>query len=244
MYHKKRIAAVVPARGGSKGLPGKNICLLAGKPLILHTIDCVRAAGCVDYLVVTTDSHEIADVVRAVEVDVIERPASLATDNASGRDVFVHAVTWIEESVGAFDYFFYLQPTSPLRAPEDIVGALCRAFATGAETVLGVTPCEYHPFLCAQLADNGSMQKFLERGEVPNRQELPVFYRINGAIYLVKRRSEWKDFRFVAEGAFAYKMPPERSVDIDTVFELRFAEMLLSEKTTCGLTLATNSQMI
>jgi len=145
MYMGKSVAAIAPARGGSKGLPGKNLRLLAGKPLIMHTIDCARISGICDLIAVSTDSVDISSVVSAPDVMVIDRPAELATDESKGVDVFIHAVKVIEDTEAAFDFYFYLQPTSPLRLPRDITGAIV-AIKMNADTVIGVTPCEHHPY--------------------------------------------------------------------------------------------------
>lgn len=230
MYMGKSIAAIVPARGGSKGLPGKNLRLLGGKPLIMHTIDCARMSGICDLIAVSTDSEDIASAVSATDVMVINRPSELATDESKGVDVFVHAVKVIEDTEGVFDYYFYLQPTSPLRLPGDITGAMDLALERNADNVVGVTPCEHHPFWSGILGPDGSMEEFIKPGiQGRNRQELPPFYRINGAIYLAARRNSFSGFSFVTKETFAYVMPNERSVDIDTRLDLALAEVLLRE---------------
>lgn len=228
MYKGKSIAVIVPARGGSKGVPGKNLKPLNGKPLIAHTLDCARVSCIVDLLAVSTDSHEIACVAEAPDVRIIDRPPVLATDNAKGVDVFIHAVEHIREMVGSFDYYFYLQPTSPLRAPEDLMGAMDVAIDKGVETVIGVTPCEHHPYWSGTLGPGGSMKDFL-RPEIVglNRQDLPVFYRLNGAVFLAAERDSFDGFSFLATKAYAYVMPNDRSVDIDSEVDFALAEVMI-----------------
>jgi N-acylneuraminate cytidylyltransferase/CMP-N,N'-diacetyllegionaminic acid synthase len=232
MFEGKHIAAIIPARNGSKGLPGKNIKLLCGKPLIEHTLDCCRKSGIVDLMVLSTDSRKIAETIKAPDVSVLIRPAELATDDAKGIDVFIHAVEWIKANHRSFDYFFYLQPTSPLRAPFDLVGAVETAIDKDADTVIGVTPCEHPPYWTNTLPSDRSMKDFI-RPEImgQNRQELPTFYRLNGAIYLVKNRNTFQDFSFFSERTYAYVMPNERSVDIDSKIDFALAEVLLREST-------------
>jgi len=232
MYKGRNIAAIVPARSGSKGLPGKNIKPLCGKPLIAHTLDCCRQSGIVDLMVLSTNSSEIAEKTKAPDVSVLMRPADLATDEATGIDVFIHAIEWINTNHGQFDYFFYLQPTSPLREPFDLVGAIEVAIEKNADTVIGVTPCEHHPYWANTLPPDGSMKNFI-RPEImgQNRQQLPTFYRLNGAIYLVRSRNDFRNFSFFSEETYAYIMPNERSVDIDSKIDFALAEVLLREST-------------
>jgi len=129
---------------------------------------------------------------------------------------------------GSFDYYFYLQPTSPLRSPEDLKGAMDVAIDKGAETVIGVTPCEHHPFWSGELEPNGSMKDFL-RPEIAglNRQDLPQFYRLNGAVFLAKGRESFDGFSFLAAGTYAYVMPNDRSVDIDSEVDFVLAEVMM-----------------
>ncbi|MBC7323941.1 MAG: acylneuraminate cytidylyltransferase family protein, partial [Moorella sp. (in: Bacteria)] len=126
MYQGKTILGFIPARAGSKGVPGKNIRPLAGKPLIVHTIETARASGILDYLLVSTDGEEITKIAREAGAEVpFMRPPELATDTARGIDVLAHAMAWCEEHGRLYDWVMTLQPTSPLRAVEDIIGA-CR----------------------------------------------------------------------------------------------------------------------
>lgn len=228
MYKNRSVAVIVPARGGSRGVPGKNLKNLDGKPLIAHTLDCARHSGIVDLLVVSTDSPLIVRAVEAPDVVIIDRPAALATDDARGVDVFIHAVDSIRETKGPFDYYFYLQPTSPLRAPEDLIGAMNIAMDKGAGTVVGVTPCEHHPLWSNVLPADGSMEGFIRPDAIGlNRQELPTYYRINGAIYLVSDRDSFQGFSFISGDACACIMPNERSLDIDSKVDFALAEVIL-----------------
>ena len=227
---KSRIAAVVPARGGSKGLRDKNIRPLNGKPLIGYTLECALASGVVDVLAVSTDSERIAGVASAYPgVEIIPRPPLLATDTASGPDVLAHGMAFLTERHGPFDYFFFLQPTSPLRAPGDLRDALALAAEKDALSVVSVCECGHHPLWSNVLPGDLSLESFL-RPEVrgKNRQELPRYYQLNGAVYLVSSRIPGRErIDFFGPRSYALVMPRNRSVDIDTLEDFLFAEVLL-----------------
>lgn len=234
MYDGRRILAVVPARGGSKGLPGKNIKELAGKPLIAWSIEAGRQSRYVDALTISTDSSEIARIARLWGGDVpFLRPAELATDEAKGIDAILHAVRWHREQGEVFDLILVLQPTSPLRTVGDIDGAVELFFEKNACTVVSVCPADHHPWWANTLPEDGNMKAFL-RPELQNtnRQMLPVFYRLNGAIYLADIPFLEKNRSFIMDGTFAFTMASESSVDIDTTLDFRLAECLLAERET------------
>lgn len=231
MYEGRRILAVIPARGGSKGLPGKNIRELAGKPLIAWSIEAGRQSRYVDQLTVSTDSLEIARVAREWGGDVpFMRPSELATDVAKGIDAILHTIRWHRDRGKTFDLVLVLQPTSPLRTAEDIDRAVEFFFEKNAKAIVSVCPTDHHPWWSNTLPPNGSMKDFL-RPELQNtnRQSLPTFYRLNGAIYLADL-SFLEDMRtFITEGTFAFPMPLERSVDIDSMLDFRLAECLFAK---------------
>lgn len=232
MYEGRRILAVIPARGGSKGLPGKNIRELAGKPLIAWSIEAGRQSRYVDQLVVSTDSKEIAQVAELWGGNVpFMRPADLATDEAKGIDAILHAIHWHQERGEPFDLVLVLQPTSPLRTARDIDRAVELLFEKSASAIVSVCPTDHHPWWANTLPEDGSMKDFL-RPELmnTNRQELPEFCRLNGAIYLAYIPFLEKTSSFIADGTFAYVMPAEASVDIDKMLDLHLAEILLKER--------------
>ncbi|WP_258359744.1 cytidylyltransferase domain-containing protein [Moorella sulfitireducens] len=231
MYQGKTILGFIPARAGSKGVPGKNIRPLAGKPLIVYTIETARESGVFDYLLVSTDGEEIARIAREAGAEVpFIRPVELATDTARGSDVLAHAMVWCEENGRLYDWVMVLQPTSPLRAVEDILGACRLMLERDAQAVVSVCEVDHHPWWCNTLPEDLNMENFL-RPEVLNlnRQELPVFYRLNGAIYL----GEWefckKESSFYGPGTYAYIMPKERSVDIDREMDFVLADVLMRD---------------
>ncbi|HAG06707.1 MAG TPA: CMP-N-acetlyneuraminic acid synthetase [Peptococcaceae bacterium] len=229
MYADRTVLGVIPARTGSKGLPGKNIRLLAGKPLLAYTVEAARRSGVFDCLLVSTDGEEIARVAREAGAEVpFLRPQELATDTAKGMDVLHHAMQWLEKRGRRFDLVMYLQPTSPLRGCEDIVGACRLLVERKADAVVSVCEAEHHPWWSNTLPPDLCMKDFLKPEIMgKQRQELPVFYRLNGAIYLawwdfIRHRDSWFGPR-----TYAYVMARERSVDIDTVMDFLLAETII-----------------
>lgn len=229
MYRGVSLLGIIPARSGSKGVPGKNLRLLAGKPLIVHTIQAARESGIFDRLVVSTDGKEIARVAKEAGAEIpFLRPPELATDGARGIDVLHYTLRWFEGQGTKFDCVMYLQPTSPLRTAADIVAAVDLLLARDAEAVVSVCEVDHHPWWSNVLPEDGCMRDFIKPDIPANRQELPVYYRLNGAIYLarwdfIRSRDSWFGPR-----TYAYIMPRERSVDIDCEIDLRLAEIILN----------------
>lgn len=222
-----RVLGLIPARGGSKGLPGKNLRPFCGKPLIKWTIDAARGSGLFEMVVVSTDDDAIAAVSVEAGAEVLMRPSALAEDTSPMMDVVMHALDTIEAASGQFTHVMLLQPTSPLRAAQDIRDAWGRLGETGGRAVVSVSPLGHSPLLANTLPDDGSMADFLT-AEVArsNRQSLATYYRLNGAIYLAETRF-LRDARvFVGPGTFALVMPEARGVDIDTDIDFRLAELI------------------
>ncbi|MCG2775786.1 MAG: acylneuraminate cytidylyltransferase family protein [Desulfobacterales bacterium] len=230
MINGKSVLAIIPARGGSKGLPGKNVRELCGKPLIAWSIEQALGCGIIDRVVVSTDDDQIADVAKTYGAEVpFIRPVELASDMASIIDVIFHTIDWFEKYEDYQPaYILLLQPTSPLRISEDIDNAIELLFARKAQTIVSVCETEHHPYGANMLPADGNMRDFL-RPEVinKNRQELPTFYRINGAIYLAYRDYLKTRKTFFGNDTYAYVMPRERSIDIDSKVDFEFAEYLL-----------------
>lgn len=231
MYKDKRIVALIPARGGSKGLPRKNVLPLNGKPLIAWTIEQTRASEYVDRVIVTTDDEEIASVARANGADVpFLRPRELASDTAKAMDVILHALDWLEAHNDRFDVIVLLQPTSPLRTTVDIDNALRLLFSKDARAVVSVCETEHHPYWSNVLPADGSLDGFLRPDIMnKNRQELPTFYRLNGAINAAHCDHLRTHKTFFGKSTFAFVMPSERSVDIDTLIDFQRAELLIGK---------------
>lgn len=204
---------------------------MAGKPLIVWTIDAARSSRYVDRVVVSTDDEEIASVARTFRADVpFLRPGELATDESRPMDALLHAVTALEAAGDRYDFVMLLQPTSPLRTARDIDSAAELLFSINAGAVVSVCEAEHHPYWSNTLQPDGNMKDFL-RPEISNsnRQELPIFYRLNGALYMASSDYLKAKRSFMNDDTYAYIMPRERSVDIDTAFDFAFAELLLTK---------------
>jgi len=230
MHDGLRVLALVPARGGSKGLPGKNLRPLSGLPLVAWSVAAALAAPSIDAVVVSTDSEEIAAAALAAGAEVpFMRPRHLAEDHSRMVDVVLDALDTLAAAGRPFDLVVLLQPTSPLRSAGDIESALRRRRETGGRAVASVCPVEHSPLLAGELPADGSLARFLRpQDATANRQELPDFHRLNGAVYVADAEFLREHRSFIADGTYAYVMPAERSVDIDTELDFTLAECLLA----------------
>ncbi|MBE0465958.1 MAG: acylneuraminate cytidylyltransferase family protein [Candidatus Desulforudis sp.] len=229
MHRGVSFLGFIPARAGSKGIPSKNIRLLAGKPLIVHTIQAAKESGIFDCLVVSTDGKEIAKIAGEAGAEVpFLRPPELATDDTPGIDTLRHALRWFEERGKQYNCVMYLQPTSPLRSAADIMAAADLLIDRNAEAIVSVSRVEHHPWWSNVLPADGCMKDFLKPDTATNRQELPAYYRLNGAIYLarwdfIRNRNSW-----LGPHTYAYIMSRKRSVDIDQEIDFIIAEALIA----------------
>ncbi|ACD97105.1 acylneuraminate cytidylyltransferase family protein [Trichlorobacter lovleyi] len=235
MTHKKcGVLGLIPARGGSKRLPRKNLLTLVGQPLISYTIQAGLQANCIDELMVSTDDHEIAQVALAWGARVpFMRPCELARDDTSTFEVVRHALDYYKEVEGKlFEYVALLQPTSPLRSGEDIDNAMVFLRKKNADSVISVSELDHSPLWCNTLPDDLSMRTFLrEDVKYKRSQELETYYRLNGAIYLCRTVQLLKEQTFfLKDHVYAHVMAREKSIDIDTSLELKLCEILLAEQ--------------
>lgn len=223
--------AVVPARGGSRGIPRKNLRMLDGKPLIAHAIESGLRAKRVSRLIVSTDDDEIARVSRFYGAEVpFQRPASLATDTASQIDVVLHALSEVETLEGTnYDCVVLLQPTAPLRTSDDIDTCLETLEMGAADSVMSFYRVEHaHPHYMYTM-EEGHPVPLLKDSVAVRRQDFPTVYVRNGAIYAIRRNVFVKNRRFHGQDTLPYVMPYERSVNIDTELDLALAEFFLSQ---------------
>jgi len=231
MYKGENILGLISARGGSKELPRKNIKSLLGKPLIAWTIEQAFASKYLDRVVVSTDDKEIAEISKKFGAEApFIRPKELASDKAQGIEVVLHAIEWLKKNDKRKQYnlIMLLQPTSPLRATEDIDKAIEFLFLKEAKAIVSVCEVDHHPLWANTLSEDGCMKDFIRQGVLnKNRQELPVFYRLNGAIYLAYCNYVKEQKSFLGEKTFAYIMPRERSIDIDDEIDFELAEILI-----------------
>ncbi len=232
MYNGSSILGIIPARGGSKGLPRKNIRPLLGKPLIAWTIEQALSSEYIDRVIVSTEDEEIAEISKKFGAEVpFIRSRELASDNAEQIDVIIHAINRLEMNNDFHDLVILLQPTSPLRTSKDIDSSVELLSLKNAKAIVSVCEVEHHPYWTNILPSDGCMENFL-RPEIinKNRQELPVFFRLNGAVYLAYSDYLKAQRKFFGKKTFAYLMPRERSVDIDTDIDFRLAEILMSKR--------------
>lgn len=229
MINDMQVMAIIPARGGSKRLPNKNILPINGAPLINWTIEAAKKSKYIDKVVVSTDSLEIANISRQSSVQVPElRPVELSTDQATTEDVVFYTIG--KYGKGA-DIIVILQPTSPLRDSKHIDNALELLFEKNGTAVVSVTECEHSPLWANTLPNNGNMADFLRVSSTINSQGLETYYRLNGAIYIYKVK-ELMDSKSMVynDSTYAYEMPQTDSVDIDNKLDFEWAEFLLARK--------------
>lgn len=231
MFENSRILALIPARGGSKGIKNKNIIPVAGKPLIAYSIDAALHSKYVDDIVVTTDSQIIADVAKEYGARVpFLRPDYLASDTAKTIDAVIHAVDELKNQGHSYDVLLLLQPTQPLRTSEDIDAAIELFYQNNQKATVSVSPVDDHPLLIRTVSSDGCLTNLLNTGSTCRRQDMPDYYRVNGCIYLNKISEVDKDLSF-NDNKLAYIMPRERAVDIDEPKDLLLAEYYLNNGT-------------
>lgn len=229
------VVGLITARGGSKGVPQKNIKLLAGKPLIAWTIEAALQSQELDRVIVSTDDKEIASISRQFGAEVpFIRPLKLALDSSSHVDVVLHAIEWLaEHEQYDTEFVTLLQPTSPFRIAADIDGAVKFAKEKNAKAVIGMMEAPSHPVCLRGMDEDGLLlELFPEEEELAlRRQVLADVYAFNGALYVVKSDSfkENKTFRPCNE-TYGYKMPTDRSWEIDTEWEFLVASLLMENQ--------------
>lgn len=218
--------ALIPARGGSKGIPRKNIKLIAGKPLIAWTIEAALRSSLLSAVVVSTDDPEIADIARRAGAQVpFMRPAELAQDQTPGLDPVLHALDQLPQ----FDSVLLLQPTSPLRTKDDIDACLQLALLHKALSVVSVSEADSHPYWAYRVTAGQALTRFVDAEPIARRQDLPPAFTLNGALYFAKVNWLRSSGSMLGPDTLAYVMPKERSVDLDTPLDWKFAELLLKE---------------
>jgi CMP-N-acetylneuraminic acid synthetase len=226
-----RVLGIVPARGGSKGIPRKNITPLLNKPLLVYTADAALAAQRLARVVLSTEDEEIAQVGRQCGLDVpFLRPRELARDETPTIPVLQDVVLKLEATGESYDAVFILQPTNPLRRPEDIDGAIDLLVRTGADSVISfVDVGEKHPARMKFIAPDGQVidPPFSEQFEGQRRQDLPKLYLREGSVYVMRRAVLMEQHSLKGSDCRAWMIAPERACNIDTSFDLFIAEQML-----------------
>ena len=234
MTNDQTVLAIIPARGGSRGVPRKNVKEAGGKPLIAWTIETAKSCTSLDRVIVSTDDDEIRDIVLECGAELpFQQPAELAESNVGDFPVMSYALTWLRENEQYEpDIVVWLRPTAPLRTVEDIEGALQLFHETGADTVRSVCLTEHHPYWMKTLDDDKKLEPFVEgiyEKDYNQRQKLPPVYRLNGAVDVINVQTALSSEDMYGGSVRGYKMDPERSIDLDTPIDFAMLDLLLSQ---------------
>lgn len=223
--------AIIPARSGSKGLKDKNIRLLNNKPVIAYSIEAARNSGLFNTIMVSTDSLEYANIAKSLGAEIpFLRSADNSSDQASSWDVVREVLEHYSRDNIHFDMFTLLQPTSPLRTAGDINNAFEIYIEKKANAVISVCEMEHSPLWSNTLPDNHSMDSFINKDNDQRRQQLDTYYRLNGAIYMVRTQYFCNVKSIYEKESYAYIMPSSHSVDIDSLIDLKLAEAILKDR--------------
>lgn len=223
--------AIIPARSGSKGLKDKNIKKLNGKPLLSYTIEAAKESGLFDEIMVSTDSEKYAKIAKEFGANIpFLRDENLSNDIASSWDVVKDVLGKYEALGEKFDTVALLQPTSPLRTSTDIIKGYRVMREKNANFVVGVCETDHSPLWSNKLPENHSMDNFIQ-ADIVNipRQSIPTFYRINGALYIIKTDYLTRSSNIYAERSYAVVMSKENSIDIDDEFDYQIAEFMANK---------------
>jgi N-acylneuraminate cytidylyltransferase len=227
MIGSDSVLALIPARGGSKGVPRKNIRCIGGKPMIAWTIEAAHGSRYIDRLILSSDDRAIINVAAEYGCEApFVRPAKLAGDEADSMGVIRHAIEALPQQ---FEYLVLLQPTSPMRRSEDIDGAIERCVQRRAPACVSVCETDKSPFWMMRLDAQSIMHPLFPAEQIPyRRQDAPAVFVLNGAIYVARTEHLMHGGSFLAPGAVGYLMPKERSLDIDTELDLAIVDFLLT----------------
>jgi len=232
-----KVLGIITARGGSKGVPGKNLKLLAGRPLLAYTIDAARNCAALDRVILSTEDESIAAAGRSMGCEVpFIRPSELSRDDTPHLPVIQHAAAWMRDHAHyAFDAVMILQPTSPLRTSADIAAAMALLESSGADSVLSVSevPAHAHPMRTLRLDAAGRAVLFATgqpvRKRINRRQDMPEAWIMNGAIYACRTTALFASTpSLYGDEVVAYRMPHDRSISIDGMDDWAAAERALS----------------
>ena len=221
--------AFIFARGGSKGLPGKNIKPLAGKPLLQYSIDTALASDLIEQVFVSTDDQAIAQVAIEGGAILIERPAELATDQSPEWLSWRHAIEWATEHYGSFDGFVSLPATSPLRSQEDVEAAILKRQADTADICIAVTPASRSPYFNMVKYNEAGFVELVNQpeGEVSRRQDAPKVFDITTVVYATTPEFVLNNYGLFSGKVASIEVPKARAVDIDDIYDFRLAEAII-----------------
>lgn len=227
---KKRILAIIPARAGSKGIKNKNIRMINKKPLIYWTINEAKKVSAINKLIVSTDSKKIATIAETYGAAApFIRPKKFAMDNTLGIKTVLHALHAIDHN--NFDYILLLQPTSPLRIAKDINGIINFVIKNNLKSAVSVSSVKDHPELMYELSNSNKLIKsFKNYNSIKIRQRYKKLYRINGALYIAQKKWLIQHKDFLRKETHGYIMPYENSIDVDEIYDLKLAELILKNR--------------
>jgi N-acylneuraminate cytidylyltransferase len=228
MYKQQRILALIPARGGSKGIPRKNVKKLAGKPLIQWTIEAAKQSKYIDRLILSSDDQEIIGVAQSLDCEApFVRPPELALDTTSSMDVIMHALDHIGQNDAlSFTHLLLLQPTSPFRETSHIDQIIEQCIDKSAEMMISVNRLKKHPSYMYYL-DNGYLTSFQPVKQQLRRQDMPVSYEHNGALYFSEISVLRKTLSYNYAAAMPFEMSKSASLDLDEPADWDYAEHLI-----------------
>lgn len=224
------IISIITARGGSKGIPRKNVKLLNNKPLIYYSIASSLNCELIKNTYVTTEDKEIMELSLKYGSEIIKRPEKLSQDESSSVDVILHALDYLEDKKELPNFFVLLQPTSPLRTSEDITQSINLFIENECDALISVCKLDHGSMLNFSINKNYLVPNCDEKYLNSRRQDLPTYYSPNGAIYIITPEIIRKEKTFIPQKTIPYIMPYERSVDLDTMFDFKLAEFLLTYK--------------
>lgn len=228
MINEKKVLALIPARGGSKGVPRKNVRMLGGKPLIAWTIEAATQSKYIDRVMLSSEDEEIIEVAKKWGCDVpFVRPKELAQDDTPSMEVILHAI----EQVKGYDYIVLLQPTSPFRTTEDINKCIEKCVENNQESCVSIVEVSQNPYWMYTVKENEVLNPLIEIDDkYYQRQKLPKTYILNGAVYVAS--IEWlkQSKSFLSKNTTSVEMTKEKSIDIDTMLDFKVASLLIDSK--------------
>ncbi|WP_429182904.1 cytidylyltransferase domain-containing protein [Aeromonas rivipollensis] len=224
--------AFIFARGGSKGLPGKNVRPLAGKPLLQYSIDTALASPSISKVFVSTDDPAIVSVATSSGAVVIDRPAELATDTSPEWLSWRHAIEWVTVHYGAFDGFISLPATSPLRSVLDVEAAIAKRHEQEADICISVTPANRSPYFNMVKETVDGLVELVNKpsGEVTRRQDAPQVFDITTVVYATTPEFVLEHYGLFSGKVTSIEVPKERAVDIDDIYDFKLAEAIVGER--------------
>ena len=222
--------AFIFARGGSKGLPGKNIKPLLGKPLIQYSVEVALQTSSIDKVFVSTDDDNIAKVSRSIGAVVIDRPTELAQDDSPEWQAWQHAINWVKERYGEFETFISLPATSPLRSVKDVESAILRRSNIGADICIAIAPASRSPYFNMVKESSNNLIELVNKPakSISRRQDAPEVFDITTVVYVANVEFIMKNNSLFDGNVTSVKVPKHRAVDIDDMYDFNFAESILN----------------